>query len=81
MNNSHENTLPLGRYRHYKGGEYDVVSVAQHSETRELLVVYRCLYDNGSWWVRPLNMFCETLVIDGEVSARFEFIGSIDDVD
>lgn len=69
------NDLKMGRYRHYKGGEYDVISVAQHSETREQLVVYRCLQDGNSWWVRPLDMFCESVVIEGNTLPRFEYIG------
>lgn len=75
MSKNVEQHLKTGRYRHYKGGEYDVISVAQHSETREPLVVYQCLYDNASWWVRPLDMFCETVIVDGKVKPRFEFIG------
>jgi hypothetical protein len=60
-----------GRYRHYKGGEYRVIGTARHSETDELLVVYRCLYDNDSLWVRPLAMFLETVVVAGEELPRF----------
>lgn len=60
-----------GRYRHYKGGEYEVVGVARHSESDELLVVYRCLYDNNSLWVRPLAMFMETVSVDGREVPRF----------
>lgn len=60
-----------GRYRHYKGGEYEVVGSARHSETDELLVVYRCLYDNNSLWVRPRAMFMETLIVDGREVPRF----------
>ncbi len=60
--------IVTGRYRHYKGGEYQVVATAKHSETGEWLVVYRCLYDDGSWWVRPWRMFVETVTLDtGEV--------------
>ncbi|MFT6389044.1 MAG: hypothetical protein ACJAUP_002430 [Cellvibrionaceae bacterium] len=77
MNDKAEPSLKIGRYRHYKGGEYDVISIAQHSETREPLVVYRCLYDGSSWWVRPLAMFCEAVTIDGDVKPRFEFIGDV----
>lgn len=65
-----------GRYRHYKGGEYEVVGVARHSETDEQLVVYRCLYDNNSLWVRPLTMFLETVSIEGRELPRFELIGT-----
>ncbi len=61
-----------GRYRHYKGGEYQVIGTARHSETDELLVVYRCLYDNDSLWVRPLAMFMETVLVDGREVPRFE---------
>jgi hypothetical protein len=60
-----------GRYRHYKGGEYQVIGTARHSETDELLVVYRCLYDNDSLWVRPLSMFMETVIVSGQELARF----------
>lgn len=69
-----EESVKQGRYRHYKGGEYEVVGVARHSETDELLVVYRCLYDNNSLWVRPLAMFMETVLVDGRELPRFELI-------
>ena len=64
--------LPPGTYRHYKGGTYRVIGTARHSETDELLVVYRCLYDNDSLWVRPLAMFMETVLVDGREVPRFE---------
>lgn len=64
--------LQPGLYRHYKGGNYQVIGVARHSETDEQLVVYRCLYDNDSLWVRPLAMFLETVIIDGRTVPRFE---------
>ena len=64
-----------GRYRHYKGGDYEVISTAKHSESGEWLVVYRCLYDDGSWWVRPLAMFVEQVELVTGTQARFEFIG------
>ena len=60
-----------GLYRHYKGGEYRVIGTARHSETDELLVVYRCLYDNDSLWVRPLAMFMETVIVAGQEVPRF----------
>lgn len=63
-----------GRYRHYKGGEYEVIGTARHSESDEQLVVYRCLYDNNSLWVRPLAMFLETVPVDGRELPRFERI-------
>jgi hypothetical protein len=68
--------LPAGRYRHYKGKEYEVIGVARHSETEEELVVYRCMYGDQSLWVRPLVMFCETVLIDGRQIARFTRIDS-----
>lgn len=64
--------LQPGLYRHYKGGNYQVIGVARHSETDEQLVVYRCLCDNDSLWVRPLTMFFETVLIDGRTVPRFE---------
>lgn len=63
--------IPSGKYRHYKGGEYEVVDIATHSETHEQLVVYRPLYGEGKLWVRPLAMFVEDVVIDGVTQARF----------
>lgn len=65
---------PLGLYRHYKGGEYEVIGVARHSETLEPLVVYRPLYNQTGWWVRPHAMFFETGHFDGVVRPRFERI-------
>ena len=63
--------LAPGLYRHYKGGEYEVVGVARHSETLEPLVVYRPLYNASGLWVRPYAMFVETIEVDGLVRARF----------
>lgn len=64
-----------GRYRHFKGNEYEVIGVATHSETREPLVVYRPLYGDGGLWVRPLAMFTETVTRDGQTFPRFTFVG------
>lgn len=66
--------LQPGRYRHYKGKDYEVVGVATHSETGEQLVVYRTLYGDYDLWVRPLAMFTETLTIEGLPVPRFHFI-------
>lgn len=66
--------LKSGLYRHYKGNNYYVFQIAHHSETREALVVYQCLYGDYSWWVRPLSMFTETVEIGGEAIPRFQFI-------
>ena len=65
-----------GRYRHYKGGEYEVLAVARHSETLEAVVVYRPLYNDSGWWVRPYAMFVENVVIDGAERPRFEHFGA-----
>jgi hypothetical protein len=62
---------PPGRYHHYKGGEYEVIGVARHSETLEPLVVYRPLYNATGLWVRPHAMFFETIVVDGRAVPRF----------
>jgi len=64
-----------GRYRHYKGNEYEVIGIASHSETEEELVVYRTLYGDGSLWVRPLAMFLEDVVVDGQQIQRFTWLG------
>ena len=61
-----------GRYRHYKGGEYEVIGVARHCETLEPMVVYRPLYNDSGWWVRPHAMFFGSVVIDGVSRPRFE---------
>jgi hypothetical protein len=64
--------LEPGLYRHYKGGNYQVIGVARHSETEEELVVYQCVSDNNSLWVRPLAMFLETVLVEGRTVPRFE---------
>jgi len=63
-----------GRYRHYKGNEYIVFGTATHSETEEVMVVYRTDYGDKSYWVRPIQMFKETVNIEGSLKPRFEFI-------
>ena len=67
--------IKLGRYRHFKGGEYEVIGIARHSETREEMVVYRALYGEGGLWVRPASMWAETVTRDGKTSSRFTYIG------
>jgi hypothetical protein len=64
-----------GRYRHYKGGEYEVIGVARHSETDERLVVYRPLYNDTGLWVRPAAMFAETVLVNGQPVPRFTYLG------
>ena len=63
-----------GRYRHYKGGEYEVVQLARHSETLAPVVVYRALYGERGLWVRPAEMWNETVEVDGQVVRRFTAI-------
>lgn len=65
---------PLGRYRHYKGMEYDVVGTVRHSETLEPMTLYRALYGQHGLWVRPAAMFNENVVIDGIEQPRFRKI-------
>lgn len=62
---------PPGRYRHYKGGAYEVIGVARHSETLEPLVVYRPLAGGGALWVRPHAMFFGHVTVDGVARPRF----------
>ena len=66
-----------GRYRHFKGREYEVLFTARHSETEELMVVYRQLYGEHGLWVRPASMWNETVERDGKVYKRFEYIGEM----
>ena len=60
-----------GKYRHFKGGEYELLFVATHSETLEPMVVYRALYDEGGCWVRPRSMWCEMVEHNGQRVRRF----------
>lgn len=69
--------LQPGRYRHYKGKDYEVIDVATHSETGERLVIYRTLYGNYDLWARPLPMFTETVQVDGQTVPRFSYIGTL----
>ena len=64
-----------GRYRHFKGREYEVLGIARHSETEEELVVYRALYGDFGLWVRPAQMWNETVERDGKTFRRFTYIG------
>ena len=64
-------TIKPGRYRHFKGNEYEVIGTARHSETLEELVVYRALYGDGGLWVRPAAMWTETVERDGYRGPRF----------
>ena len=66
--------IKSGKYRHFKGGKYEVLGIAKHSETLERLVVYRALYGEKEIWVRPLEMFLEKVEVDGKLIPRFEFL-------
>ena len=74
-----ETEIQNGIYEHYKGKRYEVVGVARHSETLELLVVYKALYKGefpeGSLWVRPLAMFKENVTVQGKTMPRFRYLG------
>lgn len=67
-----------GRYRHFKGNEYEVLCTATHSETMEPMVVYRALYGAGGVWVRPAAMWNETVTRDGQTFPRFTYLGASD---
>ncbi len=67
--------IPVGRYRHYKNKDYELIGIATHSETGEKLAVYRPLYGARDLWVRPLAMFTETVLVEGKETPRFEYIG------
>ena len=66
--------IEKGKYRHFKGNEYEVIGTARHSETLEEFVVYKALYGEGGLWVRPASMWNETVERDGRVFRRFEKI-------
>lgn len=68
--------IKLGKYRHFKGNEYEVIAIAKNSETLEETVVYRALYGDGGVWVRPASMWNETVERDGKTYKRFTYIGS-----
>lgn len=68
--------MKIGRYRHYKGNEYELIGIARHSETLEELVVYRALYGDHGLWVRPRTMFTESVQIEGKSVPRFEFVSA-----
>ena len=67
--------IKTGKYRHFKGNEYEVIFIAKHSETLEEMVVYRALYGDGGVWVRPASMWNEEIERDGRKFKRFEYIG------
>lgn len=66
--------IKLGRYRHFKGNEYEVIALAKHSETLEDMVVYKALYGDGGVWVRPASMWEETVEYQGATVKRFSYL-------
>lgn len=66
--------IKCGKYRHFKGGEYEVIGLARHSETGETLVVYRACYGERVLWVRPASMWNETVTREGITVPRFTFL-------
>ena len=76
-----EHKIKPGKYQHYKGKFYEVLSMARHSETLEEMVVYRALYSSEEFgenavWVRPAKMFFETVIVDGKEIQRFKFVNA-----
>lgn len=67
--------IKVGKYRHFKGNEYEVLCLAKHSETGEQLVVYRALYGEREVWVRPAHMWNEKVERGGITYSRFTYIG------
>ncbi len=79
--------MKTGKYKHYKGNFYHVIGVAFHTETEEKMVIYKALYECpdleeeygvNPYFVRPYNMFLETIIIDGKEIPRFEYIGEME---
>lgn len=70
-----ESEIKTGRYRHFKGNEYQVLHLAKHSETQEIMVVYQALYGERDIWVRPASMWNETVERNGSVQKRFTYLG------
>ncbi len=72
--------IKLGKYKHFKGGEYEVIGLAKDSETLEELVIYKAMYDSkkfgkNAFWVRPKKMFLEKVIVNGKEIPRFEYLG------
>ncbi len=70
-----EQNLKPGIYRHFKGGEYELIGIVTHSETLEKMVLYRALYGEKDVWVRPVSMWTETVEKDGLLMRRFTYKG------
>ena len=70
--------IKQGTYRHFKGNKYHILGVARHSEDGSTLVVYRPMYGDGDLWVRPVEMFLETVELNGQQVPRFEFLEQVE---
>ena len=70
-----EYNFKKGIYEHYKGNRYELIGIANHSETLEKMVVYKALYGDGELWVRPASMWNEDVEVDGTVQKRFKYVG------
>ena len=73
-------SIAPGKYRHFKDNEYEVLTIARHSETSEPMVVYKALYGEGGIWVRPAAMWLETVERDGHTYRRFTRVGIFDEM-
>lgn len=67
--------LQIGKYEHFKGGQYEVLGIAKHSETNDDFVVYKALYGEKELWIRPVKMFLEEVDLNGNKVPRFKYIG------
>ena len=73
-----ESSVKLGKYRHFKGNEYELIAIGKNSENpEELLAIYKALYGDGEIWVRPLSMWSELVEFEGKTISRFEYIGDL----
>ena len=71
--------MKTGVYEHYKGPRYKVIDTVRHSETEELMVLYRTMYGDEDLWVRPYSMFFEEVTINSNTVPRFKYIGEVDE--
>ena len=71
--------MQTGIYEHYKGNRYEVIDIARHSETEELLVLYKTLSEHQNLWVRPFHMFFEKVTVDGQEIPRVKYVGNEDE--
>ena len=77
MTDQQKPEIQPGKYRHFKGAEYQILGLTRHSETEAWLVSYRCLYGDYSYWVRPLELFNEWVKVEGVERPRFEYVGEV----